>query len=58
MAGLRSGDWIVAVDNQPTATVDDLHRRLAGVPLGVSMKVAAIRGAATFDALVTPSEAL
>jgi len=57
-AGLRSGDWIVAVDNQPTATVDDLHRRLAGVPLGVSMKVAVIRGAATLDALVTPSEAL
>jgi S1-C subfamily serine protease len=58
MAGLRSGDWIVAVDNQPTATVDDLHRRLAGVPLGVSLKVAMIRGASTFDALVTPSEAL
>ena len=57
-AGLRSGDWIVAVDGQPTATVDDLHRRLAGVPLGVSMKVAVIRGAATFDALVTPAEAL
>ena len=58
MAGLRSGDWIVAVDNQPTATVDDLHRRLAGVPLGVSLKVAVIRGSASLDALVTPSEAL
>jgi len=58
MAGLRSGDWIVAVDDQPTATVDDLHRRLAGVALGVSLKVAVIRGAASLDALVTPSEAL
>ena len=58
MAGLRSGDWIVAVDDQSTATVDELHRRLTGVSLGVSMKVAVIRGAASFDALVTPSEAL
>jgi S1-C subfamily serine protease len=57
-AGLRSGDWIVAVDDQPTATVDDLHRRLAGVALGVSLKVAVIRGSAALDALVTPSEAL
>jgi S1-C subfamily serine protease len=58
MAGLRSGDWIVAVDGQTTATVDDLHRRLAGITLGVSLKVAVIRGSATLDALVTPSEAL
>jgi S1-C subfamily serine protease len=57
-AGLRSGDWIVTVDDQPTATVDDLHRRLAGVALGVSLKVAVIRGSAALDALVTPSEAL
>jgi S1-C subfamily serine protease len=58
VAGLRPGDWIVAVDDQPTATVDDLHRRLAGATLGVSIRVAMLRGGARLEALVTPSETL
>src|SRR5262249_59354790 len=29
VGGLQSGDWIVAVDEHPTATVDALHRRVA-----------------------------
>src|SRR5262249_10290577 len=44
VAGLRPGDWIVAIDDQPTATVDDLHRRLTGVTPGVSMRVGVLRG--------------
>lgn len=52
MAGLRSGDWIFAVDEQPTATVDDLHRRLAGVVPGVSLNVRVVRGGNRLDVLV------
>ncbi len=56
-AGLRAGDWILAVDGHPTSTIDELHRRLATATPGVSVRVAALRGANTIEALVTPSEA-
>jgi len=56
VAGLGPGDWIVAIDDQPTATVDDLHRRLTGVTPGVSMRVVVLRGGTTLEVLVVPSE--
>jgi S1-C subfamily serine protease len=56
VAGLRPGDWIVAIDDQPTATVDDLHRRLTGVTPGVSMRVGVLRGGTMIEVLVAPSE--
>jgi S1-C subfamily serine protease len=56
-AGLRAGDWIVAVDGHATATVDELHRRLATATLGAAVRVTARRGTHEVEALITPAEA-
>jgi len=56
-AGLKAGDWIVALDEHPTPTVDELHRRLAGVTIGAPLIVAAVRGRDKLHVPVTPTEA-
>jgi S1-C subfamily serine protease len=56
-AGLRAGDWIVAVDGHPTATVDALHRRLAAATIGAPVALAVLRGAARLELTVIPREA-
>ena len=43
-AGLRAGDIIVALDGEEVASVDDLHRRLAGLPAGARSHTAAPSG--------------
>src|ERR1700733_14810369 len=42
-AGLREGDVIVALEGQPVAGVDDLHRVLTDVRVGVSCSLTVIR---------------
>jgi S1-C subfamily serine protease len=56
VGGLRPGDWIVAVDEHPTATVDALHRRLAAATIGTPVGLAVIRGAGRLRVMVTPRE--
>lgn len=56
-AGLKAGDWIVALDGRPALTVDELHRHLAAVTIGVPIIVAAIRGRDKLHVPVTPMEA-
>lgn len=56
-AGLRAGDWIVALDGHPAATVDELHRRLAAGTIGVPIAIGAIRGRDGIQVTVTPTEA-
>ena len=43
-AGLRPGDRILAIDGHPTATVDELHRRLRAVTIGAPIEVSVLRG--------------
>lgn len=43
-AGIRDGDVIVALEGQPVAGVDDLHRLLTEVRVGVSSSVTLLRG--------------
>lgn len=43
-AGLREGDRIVRIDQQPTQDVDTLHRLLAGERIGRRVQVELLRG--------------
>jgi S1-C subfamily serine protease len=55
-AGLRDGDIIVAVEGQPIAGVDDLHRLLTEVRVGVSCSFTVLRWTEKLDLKVVPEE--
>jgi S1-C subfamily serine protease len=56
-AGLREGDVIVALEGQPVAGVDDLHRVLTDVRVGVSCSLTVIRWTEKLELRVVPEEA-
>src|SRR6266853_5202129 len=56
-AGLREGDVIVALEGQPVAGVDDLHRLLTDVRVGVSCSLLVLRHPEKLELLVVPEEA-
>lgn len=56
-AGLRSGDIIVALEGQPVAGVDDLHRLLTEVRVGVSCSITVLRWTEKLELKVVPEEA-
>src|SRR6202021_2186183 len=56
-AGLREGDVIVALEGQPVAGVDDLHRVLTDVRVGVSCSLTVIRWTDKLELKVGPEEA-
>jgi S1-C subfamily serine protease len=56
-AGLREGDIIVALEGKPVAGVDDLHRLLTDVRVGVSCTLTALRYTEKLDVTVMPEEA-
>jgi S1-C subfamily serine protease len=56
-AGLREGDVIVALDDQPVAGVDDLHRVLSDVKTGVSSELTVLRGIDRLKVAIRPQEA-
>ena len=56
-AGLRQGDIVVALDGQPVAGVDDLHRLLTEVRVGVSCAVTALRWTEKLELKIVPEEA-
>jgi S1-C subfamily serine protease len=43
-AGLREGDLIVAFDDQPIQTLDDLHRVLTEMRIGTTVRISVLRG--------------
>ena len=55
-AGLRAGDVIVALGEQPVATVDDLHRLLASWPPGGPAPLRVVRGERALALDVVPGE--
>ncbi len=55
-AGLQESDVIVALDEQPTANVDDLHKRLTTLPVGVPATVTFLRGERRLERMVAPTE--
>ncbi len=55
-AGLREGDVIVALEGQPVAGVDDLHRLLTEVRVGVGSALTIIRYTDKLQLRVVPEE--
>src|SRR5207247_4178062 len=43
-AGLRSGDWLLALDGEPTPSVDALLRLLTAERIGKPIEVTLLRG--------------
>jgi S1-C subfamily serine protease len=56
-AGVRKGDILVELAQEPIAGVDDLHKRLSAERIGVATGLAVIRGKKRLDLIVTPREA-
>ncbi len=56
-AGLRVGDIIVALEGHPVAGVDDLHRVLTDVRVGVSCALTVLRHTEKLELKVAPEEA-
>jgi len=52
-AGLREGDIIVALDTQPVASIDDLHRLLTEERIGAAVTLGLLRGAERVEVRVT-----
>ena len=56
-AGLRDGDVIVALEGKPVAGVDDLHRVLTDVRVGVSCELTVLRQTEKLELKIVPEEA-
>lgn len=56
-AGLRAGDVIIALEGQPVAGVDDLHRLLTEVRVRVSCPATILRWTEKLDLTIVPEEA-
>jgi S1-C subfamily serine protease len=56
-AGLRGGDVIVALEGHPVAGVDDLHRVLTDVRVGVSCSLTVLRYTEKLELNIVPEEA-
>jgi S1-C subfamily serine protease len=55
-AGLRDGDLIVALDGQPVAGVDDLHRVLSDVRARTRAELTLLRGTERLQVGIVPEE--
>ena len=56
-AGLRDDDVIVALEGQPVAGVDDLHRMLSDVRAGGTAELTVLRGTERMRLAIVPEEA-
>ncbi|MGO8766891.1 MAG: S1C family serine protease [Limisphaerales bacterium] len=55
-AGLREGDVIVAFNDKPIATIDDLHRQMVAKAIGIESKLTVVRHTEKLKLTVTPLE--
>jgi S1-C subfamily serine protease len=53
-AGLRAGDWIVAINDRVIASIDDLHRILARLPAGQTIVLHLVRQGQPLEVAVEP----
>jgi S1-C subfamily serine protease len=58
VAGLRPGDTVVALDGEPVAGVDDLHRALTAERIGRALRLDILRRARREAVEVTPRESV
>jgi len=57
-AGLREGDVVVALEGQPVAGVDDLHRLLTDLRVGMSCALTVLRWTEKVELKVVPEESV
>ncbi len=57
-AGLRQGDWIVAVDEHKVESVDDLHRYLSRSGIGKPLHLTVLSNSQLLERVVIPVEAM
>jgi S1-C subfamily serine protease len=55
-AGIGVDDVILALGDEPAASVDDLHKRLLQLPVGVPTTVTILRGERRLERMVLPGE--
>jgi S1-C subfamily serine protease len=55
-AGILEEDVIVALGEQPTSSVDDLHKLLTQLPVGIPAGVVFLRGERRLERLVVPAD--
>ncbi len=55
-AGIEEDDWILALGEQPAASVDDLHKQLMSLPVGVPTTVTLLRGERKLERMVIPGD--
>ncbi|MBL8799346.1 MAG: trypsin-like peptidase domain-containing protein [Planctomycetia bacterium] len=55
-AGIEVEDVVLALDDQPTASADDLHRLLTQLPVGVPSEVTLLRKGRRLQRFVVPAE--
>jgi len=53
--GLREGDVVVGLADEPVAGVDDLHRLLTGDRVGRALALAVLRNSERLELIVTPA---
>jgi S1-C subfamily serine protease len=56
-AGLHAGDLVIALDEHPVQSVDDVHRLLGADAIGRPMTIALVRRARRIEVRVVPAEA-
>jgi S1-C subfamily serine protease len=56
-AGLREGDLVVALDGQPTRSIDDVQRLLGQWPIGRALGASLLRGRELKQREIVPGEA-
>jgi S1-C subfamily serine protease len=55
-AGLREGDIIIAFEGEPVSGIDELHRHLVAMVIGVPVQLTVIRHTEKLNLTVTPEE--
>ena len=53
-AGVQEGDVIVSLGDVPAATVDDLHKQLVKLPVGIPATITLLRGERLIQRMVLP----
>jgi S1-C subfamily serine protease len=55
-AGILEGDVIVLLGDRPAENVDDLHKSLTELPVGIPVTVTLLRGVRRLERFVVPAE--
>jgi S1-C subfamily serine protease len=55
-AGIQEGDILVSLGDQPTSSIDDLHKLLMELPVGVPATIGLLREGRRLERLVVPED--